>query len=974
MTNAWIDFETYSAKNIKTAGGMAYARHDSTNPICLGWAIDDKPVSLWTPREPEPTELFEAISNGAFIYAHNMKFDYRIWLYKMLKDFNWPEVHIDQCVDSQALCATYGLPLSLDAAGTAMQITMQKSATGKALIKLLCSPNKKGGQPMYNDPVYQARFQEFFAYCKRDIEAMRELVTTKLPRSFLIKQEHKVWKITHKMNSNGLPIAYDEVVAIRERLTQYIEKEMVKVPLYTKGVVDKITQTVKLAQWCRDNGYDIPNLTAATVEESLEDPSCPDNVRRVLELRQELGKSSVAKFTKLIDQAIPDEDGQYWIYDNLEFHGAGTGRWSGRGFQMHNLPRFKLKEPEVYIQKFLDGSEIANPVGIAKGLIRPMIKAPKQHKLFVLDYNSIENKLLHWLANDQETLTDFRNGIDQYATMAAARYKKTYAYIKEGHNNHDPECSSMRQMGKVIVLGAGFGMGSDTFVKTAKRQFGMIVSDEEASQAIFAYREKYFLVKKLWNDLKTAAVRAVLTGQRQTVHLITFGLAVVNDISWLAMRLPSGKCVYYCSPKVEARHIPKFEHMGKVPTITHLGRHPKTGKWMRIALIPGRITENCLAEGTKVLTDKGWVNIENITLQHKVHDGETLVSHTGLISQGTQPCIAIDGVFMTLDQEVLQHDGTWKTASQCKRQNWTDLWRPNNHIIQPFTPWTRGYVELLMQVRKYSYSKLGRTYENREKRFSTSKLWLSSSRIFSRTIQKQSTESKERRSSLQPIQCMAINDCSMHFTNSSSLGSLWRTWYSCRPKLVNFRNLLERYGSRLRTKFNSGASRQRKGLQYRQLLLGYARRAREQYAIYVLDRLTNRANNGSSSGETIWRSKVNNSLLDNNWTSYRTFDIANAGPKQRFIVQGVEGPFVVHNCVQATAREVMAQGLLNVDEKMPEMKLIGSVHDECLGLVHENNITDDTLPKFNRLLCDIPWAKDCPITADGFIADRYKKD
>jgi len=78
--------------------------------------------------------------------------------------------------------------------------------------------------------------------------------------------------------------------------------------------------------------------------------------------------------------------------------------------------------------------------------------------------------------------------------------------------------------------------------------------------------------------------------------------------------------------------------------------------------------------------------------------------------------------------------------------------------------------------------------------------------------------------------------------------------------------------------------------------------------------------------------------------------------------------------VQATAREVMAQGLLKVDEKMPEMKLIGSVHDECLGLVHENNITDDTLPKFNRLLCDIPWAKDCPITADGFIADRYKKD
>lgn len=609
MTNAWIDWETYSRIDIKKAGGMAYAKDDSTNPICLGWAIDDKPVNLWTPRDPDPTELLDAVANGAYVYAHNIKFDYRIWLYKMCEDWGWPEIHIDQCIDTQGLCATYGLPLSLGAAGEAMGLKMQKEKIGKALIKLLCRPNKKGGQPMWNDPVYQFKFKQLFQYCKVDVGSMRELVG-KLPRGHLIPQEHKIWRLTYNMNTKGLPVAYDEAKAIRTRLNSYIEKAMVKVPALTGNQIQKVTQTIKIKEWICDQGYEVPDLTANTVEEALADEKCTGKVRKMLELRQELGKSSVAKFTKLLEMAILDENGQYWIYDNLEFHGAGPGRWSGRSFQMHNLPRFKLKDPEPWIVKFMNNQPIEDPVGIAKGLIRPIIKAPKGYKLFVLDYDAIENKILHWLADDQEALTDFRNGIDQYITMASARYGESYGIIKEGYLADDLVYSGMRFMGKVIILGAGFGMGKDTFVKTAKEQFGMIVTEEEAAEAIRAYREKYYLVKKLWNDLKTAAVRAVLTGKRQTVRNITFGLGVVNGSKWLAMKLPSGKCVYYCDPNVQNRFIPKYEHMGKVPTITHRGRHPKTGKWWRLPLIPGRITENAVQGSAREVMAQGLLNVE----------------------------------------------------------------------------------------------------------------------------------------------------------------------------------------------------------------------------------------------------------------------------------------------------------------------------------------------------------------------------
>lgn len=669
MTDVYGDFETYSEVDITTAGGYAYAHDDSTNPICFTWAIDDEPVELWTPRDPAPERLLNAVSNGAQFYAHNMKFDRRIWNTIMVRDFGWPFIDIDNCTDSMALCATYGLPLGLGAAGEAMGIKMQKAATGKALIKLLCSP-KKGGQPHYTDPNYHSKFREMFAYGIRDTEAMRELVGC-LPKNRLIPQEHEIWKLTYNMNEAGLPIAYEEVIAIRDYLTKYVTEKSKIIPGLVDNAFQKITQTIKIKEWCHAQGYLIPDTTAATVILALEDPACPANVKEVLALRQELGKSSVAKYLKLEAQAVPDKTGQYWIYDNLEFHGAGPGRWTGRGFQMHNLPRAKVKDPEAVIQQFMLNEPVYDPVGKGKALIRPMIRVPKDHKLFVLDYDSIENKVLHWLADDQDALVDFRDGVDQYITMASARYKVPYGEIKAGREAEDPVYKAMRQMGKVIILGAGFGMGKDTFVTTAKDQFGMTVSEEEADEAIKAYRLKYHLVKKLWNDLKVAAVRAVLSGKRQTVRKITFGLGVSKGRRWLAMKLPSGKCVYYCDPKVEQRFIPKFEQMGKVPTITHYGRSPKTGQWTRMPLIPGRITENA---------------------------------------------------------------------------------------------------------------------------------------------------------------------------------------------------------------------------------------------------------------------------------------------------------------VQGTAREVMAQGLLNVQERMSEMTLVGTVHDEGLGLVHERDITDDTMAKFNHLLCDIPWAKDCPITASGYVGNRYKKD
>jgi len=281
---------------------------------------------------------------------------------------------------------------------------------------------------------------------------------------------------------------------------------------------------------------------------------------------------------------------------------------------MQNLPRASVPNPEEVIAQFMAGVIIDDPVLKGKALIRPMIKAPGGHRIIVSDFSSIENRVLHWLAGDIEELENFRNGLDQYKTMAAALYGVSY----------DDVSSDQRKMGKVIILGCGYMMGADTFQKTAKLQFGMDLTEERSKESVSAYRERYSLVVKLWQGLKTAAIKAVLSGQKQTYGLITFGTATVKGIRWLAMKLPNGKCIYYKNPAVEQKYIPKYESMGRVPTVTHEGWNGYSRKWTRLALTPGRITENADQGTAREMMATGLLNIQDrmkeVRLVGTVHD------------------------------------------------------------------------------------------------------------------------------------------------------------------------------------------------------------------------------------------------------------------------------------------------------------------------------------------------------------------
>ena len=208
----------------------------------------------------------------------------------------------------------------------------------------------------------------------------------------------------------------------------------------------------------KKQGVDVPSLGVNIVDQLLtEDIS--QNVRELLILRQIFGRSSTAKYKKIQDM---ETDGR--VYNNLQYYGAGTGRWAGRGFQMHNLPRASVEDPDDAISRFNRFDPIDDPVNVAKALIRPMIQAPPGKTLIVSDYSSIENRILAWVAEDYDMLQKFVDGVDQYKAMA----EDIYGIPADKVNK------TQRQVGKVAELGCGFGMGGLRFVDSAA-QFGVTV-------------------------------------------------------------------------------------------------------------------------------------------------------------------------------------------------------------------------------------------------------------------------------------------------------------------------------------------------------------------------------------------------------------------------------------------------------------------------------------------------------------------
>lgn len=603
-----IDFETFSRCEIKT-GAFRYAQDESTEIICMAYSFaDEEEVHLWKFGGPEPKIVTEHIKNGNFIRAYNAGFEYAIFNYVGIR-YGWPKLKPEQMLCTMTDAMALSLPASLGACAEALGTSEQKDKRGRQLITLLAKPRKPTKNKPYDrvtPEIEPELFQEFYDYCIQDVKA-EKAIKKLLPRE-IKGRELELYHLTLKINERGIPVDVELVDSILEAKDEYQIRLNKEIEELTNGELISTGSRPKSLAWLQEQGVAMDGYTKADVQKALKRKDTNAKARRFLEIRSELSRTPVKKFDFIRKALCSDNT----IKNNIIFHKATTGRFAGSGFQIHNLPRDSHDSPEELISMFKNGqtSEL-NVYNEAIKLVRSCLTAPKGKKLVVSDFSSIENRVLAWLAGDEVTLQGFRNNFDQYKDAAADIY----------HVDYEAVTKDQRQLGKIAVLSCGFGGGWKTFREICRTSWGINLSEEEAEDIVKGYREKYYLIVKMWYDLYEAATKAITSpGTVGVYKLIKF--RVMGE--YLYMRLPNGRMLAYYKPELRMVMTPWGQEK---LAITHMGQNTYTRKWERLTVIPGRLTENAVqATARDVLTDamlecekcgyelRGCIHDENITL------------------------------------------------------------------------------------------------------------------------------------------------------------------------------------------------------------------------------------------------------------------------------------------------------------------------------------------------------------------------
>lgn len=665
-----IDFETRSEADLKKVGTGRYSEDPSTEAKMLCWAVDDGPVHKWRgpvwlevggwPDDP-PHELFYAIKHGALVEAHNAFFERMIWRNICIPRFGWPDIPDEQWRCSAAKAAAVSLPRGLKDAAQAMQVPIEKDMEGHKLMLRLCKPRsqwfkwKNGGMPEEPEPQkYFQSLEEFereLDYCAQDVETERAL-SKRLPD--LKKSEWEVWQVDQRMNARGIKCDIPFAKHMIRIIGEYRDHMRSELEDLTEGEITKETQRARVLDWFLRNDTTLPdeagnwhaieNTQAATLKE-IADIYGHEVRGRVAGIVQQLNKSSVSKYTAMVKRASEDD---HRARDTLLFHGASTGRFSGRGIQLQNVPSGKVKNMEdaVDTASRVEGlidilAEYEEPMEAFSGLIRGALMAEDDHELVVADYSAIEARGVMWLAREHTGLQVFRNGDCIYCDMATDIYGWKVDKVKAKSSNH--EHSEARSLGKRAVLGLGFMMSAPKFLQTCEKggqyftdymvdkivpslKQEMLEEDIRGSPVIYfpkrkqvveekvkplilskfvvdRYRSRYGKVRDYWYSAEDAAKRAIREHKqrkpnRDWVYIDNYrgpgevGYKVIG--AFLFCKLPSKRHIAYPYPNLKMKKTAWGEEK---ETITFWGVDSFTHRWCEQMTYGGKLCEN-ITQGT----------------------------------------------------------------------------------------------------------------------------------------------------------------------------------------------------------------------------------------------------------------------------------------------------------------------------------------------------------------------------------------
>lgn len=651
MRRLWLDFETRSEVDLKDSGIDRYSTDPSTEVLMLAWAFDEEPVSLWLPilGEPMPERLHAGLVDKSVTKcAWNYNFELNIFKHKI---FEIPQA---EWFDPSVICANMSLPIGLDRAADALNIdiSLKKTViTGKKKpTKMFSEPTKQLKRVLKKDPTAPAFYfkdwnthpedwQVFCDYCKQDVVAERAVWHAVTAMNCpMTDGEKEAWLLDQRMNNYGVYIDRTFVECAREYALQEVGEIIAEMQKITQLPFTKSGKNLsKLDEWLQARNYKFDSLDKEHIAEAIKVGKAhwgmPDDAYQVLLLKQKLGGSAYTKLQTILDRV--GKDGR--LRDQFVYHGAHTGRWSGRGVQLQNL--FKptkdvsmmrelivsaIKDKSLKLQTVFDAyseevekwnaahpdkkpkdkpSKVPTMMDAVAGTIRAAFAPTPGCKFSVSDLAQIESRVLAALAGCQTMINAYASGLDLYKDIMSFLLEKPYDQIT----------SKERANGKVIILGCGFGMGWEKFIEYAAT-FGVTLDEETAKKYVNAFREKYSEIPGYWKELNAAVVQAVKSGNCVYVR----GVVVDGrNKKMLRIKLPSGRCLHYLDPQI----VIETTDWGK--TQEQVVYHAWDAKGMQLKrLYGGLICENVVQAVARDVLLNGMLEAEKVgfVIVMTIHD------------------------------------------------------------------------------------------------------------------------------------------------------------------------------------------------------------------------------------------------------------------------------------------------------------------------------------------------------------------
>ena len=600
-----IDIETKSSVDIGKAGLYRYVQSEDFEILLFAYQLDEGEVFIVDLANGEkiPPLIVDALSNPFVLkHAYNAAFEWyclnRAGYVTPLNEWRCTMIHGLYC----------GYTAGLDATGRAIGLPQDKLKlnTGKALIRYFCvpcKPTKSDGNRTWNLPKHAPEKWELFkAYCKQDVVTEHEILK-RLAAFPVPLEEEKLWQQDIQMNAFGVKVD-TELIEGALTIGSISHSELI-------GEAGEITDlsnpnsTAQLKAWIEkeltnywNRKLELPGLKKEDVTALLECVDIPKNVRRVLEIRQQLGKTSVKKYTAMETARGTDDR----VRGLTQYYGANrTGRWAGRLVQLQNLPRNYIDTLD-YARKLVKAKNYAgvkflygNVPDTLSQLIRTAFIPSEEHKFVVADFSAIEARVIAWLAGEQWVNEVFATHGKIYEATASQMFHVPIEKIVKGNPEY-----SLRQKGKVATLALGYQGGTNALIAMGALNMGL--TEEELPDIVQRWRNANPRIRDLWYAVEEAALITMQTAMPQGMNGLIFRYEGELEYgqSFLTVQLPSGRKLFYPKPFLQENQFGKM-------AIHYYTVGQQTKKWEVTSTYGGKMTENivqaiardCLAETLK---------------------------------------------------------------------------------------------------------------------------------------------------------------------------------------------------------------------------------------------------------------------------------------------------------------------------------------------------------------------------------------